>query len=139
MKLRYSELIKLKTFNERLDYLQLDGKIGETTFGGHRYLNQALYTSPDWRHFRKSIIVRDSGCDMALEGYEIVGKILVHHLNPLTINDILNRSPKIFDPENVVCVSFDTHELITYSADKLKTMLRKEPVERRKNDTIPWR
>ena len=104
-----------------------------------RYLNQALYTSKEWRSFRRSIILRDSACDMALDGYEIVGKVLVHHLNPLTIDDILNRSKKIFDPENVVCVSFDTHEMITYGTNDIHKLLRREPVERRKNDTIPWR
>lgn len=132
----YSELITLPTFKERFRYLKLDGQVGIETFGFDRYLNQTLYCSPEWKRFRRDIILRDNGCDLACEGYEIVGKILIHHINPLTIDDVINRDPKIFDPENVISTTLNTHNAIHYGDESLLVM---EPVVRTKNDTCPWK
>lgn len=132
----YSELITIPTFKERFQYLKLDGRVGIETFGFDRYLNQTLYRSPEWKRFRRDIILRDNGCDLACEGYDIVGKILIHHINPLTIDDILRRDPKIFDPENVISTILNTHNAIHYGDESLLVM---EPVVRTKNDTCPWK
>lgn len=132
----YSELSKLSTFKERFDYLKLNGKVGEDTFGHSRFLNQDFYSSPEWRRTRRNIIVRDNGCDMGLEGYSVQGRIYVHHINPITVDDILERRPCLFDPENLICVSSMTHEAITYG---IEDMLPTDPVIRRPNDTCPWR
>lgn len=132
----YSELIKLPTFEERLNYLMLSGVVGEILFGGHRYLNQVFYKSKEWKDCRRDIILRDQGCDLACDGYEISGRILVHHILPITIDDLTCRTTKLFDPENLITVSHKTHEAITYgSRDFILTI----PVDRRKNDTCPWR
>lgn len=133
----YSELIRLKTFEERFEYLKLKGNVGGRTFGSERYLNQVLYQSPEWRNFRRKIIIRDNGCDLGMEGYSIDGiKIIIHHINPITIEDIKNRSPKIFDPDNVICVSHMTHEAIHYGD---KNLLPSVATERRPGDTCPWK
>ena len=132
----YSELSNLQTFKERFDYLNLNGKVGEDTFGHSRFLNQDFYSSPEWRRTRRNIIIRDNGCDMGLEGYSIQGRIYVHHINPITVDDILERRPCLFDPENLICVSSMTHEAITYG---IEDMLPTDPVIRRPNDTCPWR
>ena len=132
----YSELITLPTLRERFEYLKLGGRVGEETFGFDRYLNQTLYRSPEWKRFRRDIIIRDNGLDLACDGYEIVGKILVHHIDPITMEDIVRRHPKIFDPENVVCVSLNTHNAIHYGDENL---LITGPVVRTKFDTCPWR
>lgn len=132
----YSELIRLPTFLERYRYLKIGGRIGEDTFGYDRYLNQTLYRSVEWKRFRREIIVRDEGCDLGCEGYEIYRNILVHHINPITIDDVLNRDLKIFDPENVICVSHNTHNAIHYGDENL---LITEPVIRKPNDTCPWK
>lgn len=132
----YSELITIPTFTERFQYLKLGGQVGIETFGFDRYLNQTLYRSPEWKRFRREIIVRDNGCDLACEGYDIVGKILIHHINPLTIDDIIHRDPKIFDPENVICTILNTHNAIHYGDESL---LVTEPITRTKYDTCPWK
>lgn len=132
----YSEVITLPTFLERYRYLKLGGVIGEETFGYDRYLNQTLYRSTEWKRFRRDIILRDNGCDLAYDGYELVGKILIHHIDPITPKDVLRRDPKIFDPENVICVSLNTHNAIHYGDESL---LMLDPVIRTKNDTCPWR
>lgn len=132
----YSELIKLPTFEERFRYLKLGGIVGEETFGFDRYLNQTLYRSGEWKRFRRDIIVRDNGMDLACDDYDIVGKVLVHHIDPLTIEDVIRRHPKIFDPENVVCTSLNTHNAIHYGDESL---LITAPIERTKYDTCPWR
>lgn len=132
----YSELITIPTFEERFEYLKLNGSVGLETFGHDRYLNQILYNSPEWRRFRPEIIVRDNGCDLACEGYEIFGKILIHHINPITAKDILNRNPKVFDPENVITTVHNTHNAIHYGDENL---LITAPIERSRNDTCPWR
>ena len=132
----YSELITIPTFEERFEYLKLNGSVGLETFGHDRYLNQILYNSPEWRRFRPKIIVRDNGCDLACDGYEIFGKILIHHINPITAQDILNRNPKVFDPENVITTVHNTHNAIHYGDENL---LITAPIERSRNDTCPWR
>ena len=132
----YSELIALPTFEERFEYLQLKGTVGQETFGFDRYLNQILYSSKEWKHLRNKIIVRDNGCDLALEGFEIYGRILIHHINPITIDDAIKRRETIFDPENLVCVTHNTHNAIHYGD---KSLLITGPVERRANDTCPWK
>ncbi len=132
----YSEVIGLKTFEERFNYLKLDGSVGATTFGYDRYLNQALYSSYEWKSLRHRIIVRDKGCDLASEDHLISGRILIHHLNPLTSEDIINRCPNIFDPENLICVSFTTHNALHYGNESL---INSEPATRKPNDTCLWK
>lgn len=132
----YSELIILPTYEERFNYLKLEGVVGEMTFGFDRYLNQKLYTSQEWKTVRNQVIVRDNGCDLACEGYEIYGKILIHHINPITVEDVINRNPIIFDLENLISTTHNTHNAIHYGDENL---LIKGPIERTKNDTIPWR
>ena len=132
----YSELITIPTFEERFEYLQLKGSVGKDTFGYDRYLNQVLYRSPEWKRLRNQIIIRDGGCDLACDGYDIYDKVLIHHLNPITVEDVLARSRKVFDPDNLVCVSHNTHNAIHYGdVDLLVT----GPIIRTKNDTCPWR
>ena len=132
----YSELITLPTYEERFNYLKLEGVVGEMTFGFDRYLNKKLYTSQEWKTVRNQVIVRDNGCDLACEGYEIYGKILIHHINPITVEDVINRNPIIFDLENLISTTHNTHNAIHYGDENL---LIKGPIERTKNDTIPWR
>ena len=132
----YSELITIPTFEERFEYLQLKGSVGKDTFGYDRYLNQVLYRSPEWKRLRNQIIIRDCGCDLACEGYDIHSKVLIHHLNPITVEDVLARSRKVFDPDNLVCVSHNTHNAIHYGDVDL---LVAGPIIRTKNDTCPWR
>ena len=132
----YSELIKLRTFEERYEYLKLNGKVGEETFGFDRYLNQIFYRSKEWASIRDQVIIRDNGCDLAAEGYEIYGKILIHHMNPITKADVLERSDLLLNPEYLICVSKRTHDAIHYGNRDLLTTC---PIERTKNDTCPWR
>lgn len=133
----YSELITLPTFEERFEYLKLSGRVGDETFGRDRYLNQLLYQrSDEWKASRREVILRDNGCDLGCEGYEIYGQIIVHHMNPITIDDVMNLDPKVFDPEFLISTMHRTHNAIHYgNADLLITA----PIERRKNDTCPWR
>lgn len=133
----YTELIKLRTFKERYDYLRLGGGIGKETFGYERYLNQLLYKSDEWKKFRREIILRDNGCDLGVEGFEIGGnRITVHHINPVTKAQIINRDPIVFDPENVITCTHSTHMAIHYGT---LDILEIQPVSRRPNDTCPWR
>lgn len=133
----YSELIKLSTFEERYEYLRLGGKVGEDTFGFDRYLNQIFYKSPEWLRVRNYVITRDGGCDLAMPDREIrEAKILIHHMNPITKEDILNRSDYLLNPEYLICTIKNTHDAIHYGDSEL---LYKDPVERSKNDTCPWR
>ena len=132
----YSELITIPTFEERFEYLRLKGSVGKDTFGYDRYLNQVLYRSPEWKRLRNQIIIRDGGCDLACDGYDVYDKVLIHHLNPITVEDVLTRGRKVFDPDNLVCVSHNTHNAIHYGdVDLLVT----GPIIRTKNDTCPWR
>lgn len=132
----YSELIAISSFEERFEYLRLKGSVGKDTFGYDRYLNQILYNSPEWKKLRNQIIIRDNGCDLACEGYEIYGRILIHHLNPITVDDVLDRNRKVFDPNNLICVTHNTHNAIHYGD---ASMLLTGPIIRTKNDTCPWR
>lgn len=133
----YSELITIPTFLDRFRYLQLSGQVGVETFGYDRYLNQVLYRTAEWKRFRNEIIVRDNGCDLACDGYEIVGqKILVHHIDPITVEDVLRRDPKVFDPENAISTILNTHNAIHYGDEDLLLI---EPIERKPNDTCLWR
>lgn len=132
----YSELIKLRTFEERYEYLKIGGKVGEETFGFDRYVNQLLYKKPEWIATRNKVIVRDMGCDLGVEGYDIVGKVLVHHMNPITVEDIIYRLDYVLDPEYLICTSLMTHNAIHYGSYEL---LPKAPVERSKNDMCPWK
>lgn len=131
----YRELSRLSTFEERYRYLRLQGKVGKDTFGFDRYLNQALYSSSEWKRFRREILIRDDGCDLGMPDRLIQGKVLIHHINPLTIEDIEKRSPVIFDPNNVICVSHMTHQAIHYGDESL---LPKDPIIRRPGDHCPW-
>lgn len=131
----YSDLIQYPTLLDRFKYLKLDGIVGIDTFGHDRFLNQALYTSYEWKKIRNRVIVRDMGCDMALDGYGIYGRVIIHHINPLSIEDIESRSSKVFDMDNLVCVSHMTHEAIHYGDESL---LPKDPIERKPGDTRLW-
>ena len=132
----YSELILLPTFEERFKYLQLNGRVGDDTFGFDRYINQNFYRSAEWKRIRDRIIIRDNGCDLALEGYEIYGRILIHHMNPITVKDVELSTEYLMNPEYLICVTHNTHNAIHYGDEKL---LMKGPVVRTKNDTCPWR
>ena len=132
----YSELIALPTFIERYRYLQLGGRVGEETFGFDRWLNQKFYKDPEWLSVRDKVIIRDNGCDLGMEGHEIYGKILVHHINPITKEDILRRSRTLFDPENLICTIKNTHDAIHYGDESLLIIA---PTIRTRNDTCPWK
>lgn len=133
----FSELSKLTTFEERLEYLRTDSPIGEDTFGSRRYLNQKFYNSAAWKKARRDVIVRDMGCDMGLAGHEIPGKIVIHHINPIAYEDLANFSSKALDMENLVCVSNDTHQMIHWSADKADDPYTL--TERKPGDTTLWK
>lgn len=133
---RYSELIRYDTFLDRYHYLNLVGQVGVETFGLDRYLNQTLYRSSKWRRTRDQVIIRDNGCDLGFEGFDIAGRIIVHHINPLTVQDIEDDVDEIYDPEFLICCSFETHNAIHYGDERLLPVL---PVERRPGDTCPWK
>lgn len=132
----YSELITIPTFEERYKYLKIGGKVGEETFGFERYLNQEFYKSYEWQSIRRQVIVRDLGCDLGIKDREIHGKIIVHHMNPITIDDIVSASDFLLNPEYLICTLKSTHDAIHYGDESL---LIKAPVERTKNDTCPWK
>lgn len=133
---RYSELKRLQTFQERFDYAKLKGYVGAETFGSARYINQMFYRSKKWKDARNQAIIRDNGCDLGIDGLEIFDMILVHHLNPITEEDIENDNPCLYDLENLICVSQSTHNAIHYGD---RALLPKLPSERRPNDTCPWK
>lgn len=133
----YSELIQFPTFEERFKYLKLDGRVSEETFGFDRYLNQRFYRSKEWRSLRDKIIIRDMGCDLGIENYPIYGKVLIHHMNPISSKDILDLTDYLLNPEYLICTTYDTHNAIHYgNADQIPY---KELVERTPNDTCPWK
>lgn len=132
----YTELISIPTFIERYRYLKLNGKVGEELFGYARYLNQVFYQSTEWRKIRRQIIIRDSGCDLAVEGHDIFGTIYVHHMNTLTLEQIRQNDPCLMDPENLICVSRLTHDAITLGDESL---LQTDPIIRKPNDMCPWK
>ena len=132
----YSELITLPTFMERYKYLQIGGTVGTDTFGFDRYLNQVFYKSDEWKSIRRHVIIRDCGCDLGIEGHEIHERILIHHINPISEEDILGRSDFLLNPEYLISTSHRTHNAIHYGDDSI---LIDTPLERRKNDTCPWK
>lgn len=133
----YNEMILLPDFKSRYEYLKLTGIVGLSTFGGSRCLNQELYRhDPDWKSARRTVIIRDNGCDLGIPDRDIGKYIIVHHINPITDDDIIHRRPILFDPDNLICVSRKTHEAIHYGDESL-LVLEREP--RRPNDTCPWR
>lgn len=132
----YSELITLPTFKERYQYLRLGGAVGADTFGFDRYLNQNFYRSQTWKAVRDHVIIRDNGCDLGVEGHEIHGKIIIHHMNPITIDDIIHNTEYLLDPEFLICTIHNTHNAIHYGDENLLVVA---PIERSRNDTCPWR
>ena len=132
----YSQLKQLQTFEERYDYLKLGGVVGEDTFGFDRYMNQNVYRSREWKRVRDEVIMRDNGCDLGVDGHEIRGKILIHHMNPITSKDIHRVSDYLLNPEYLICVTHRTHNAIHYGDESL---IITAPIERTQNDTCPWR
>lgn len=132
----YSELIKMESFEERFRYLKLNGKVGVETFGYDRVFNQRFYTSREWHNVRNLVIVRDNGCDLGVNGYELHGGIFIHHLNPIMLEDIKNATEFLLNPEYLITTCFRTHNAIHYGDESLLVGV---PVERRKNDTCPWK
>ena len=132
----YTELSKLQTFEERFRYLQLNGLVGKETFGFDRFINQEFYKSSEWKSVRDLVILRDNGCDLGVEGYDIYGKIFIHHMNPVKPKDILTKSELLLNPEYLITTTHATHNAIHYGDE---TLLLKVPVERSRNDTCPWK
>ena len=130
----YNELRSLKTFDERYDYLKLNGKVAGLTFGFDRYLNQVFYKSQIWQKTRRDIIVRDLGCDLGIDGYEIYGGVIVHHMNPIKIEDIRDRTDYLLNPNYLICTSLSTHNAIHYGNSSPNIL-----TERRSGDTCPWK
>lgn len=132
----YTELSKLQSFKERYRYLQLNGSVGLDTFGYDRYLNQNFYRSREWKSIRDQVIIRDNGCDLGIEGYEIQGRIYIHHMNPILIADIEDRTDFLLNPEYLITTTHNTHNAIHYGDESLLIL---PPVERAPNDTCPWK
>lgn len=133
----YSDLLRFNTFEERFDYLKLQGDVCGSTFGSKRYLNQSFYHSKEWKDFRKKIIIRDDGCDLAIPDRMIFSRVYIHHMNPVSVEDLINeRYDLLLDENSVVCVSANTHEAIHYSDEKI---LPKIIEERKPHDTCPWK
>lgn len=133
----YLEAIALPTFEERFNYLKLSGSVAHETFGTYRWLNQILYTSREWKELRSQIILRDDSCDLACPDRKLFSQVYIHHINPITLDDVRNRSSIIFDPNNLICVSYDTHQALHYG--DLNLLVSSEPIVRTKHDTAPWR
>lgn len=133
----YTELIRYSSWEERFNYLRLHGVVTGETFGVSRYLNQSFYHSKEWQHIRDQVILRDNGCDLGIPNYEIKGKIYIHHMNPLTAEDLLNMTDSVFDLNNLICVSYETHNAIHYGSDEY--IRSRQYVERTPNDTCPWK
>ena len=134
---RYSELLNLHTFEDRFNYLKLNGSVGADTFGFDRYLNQKFYSSPEWKSIRRQVIIRDNGCDLGINGLEICGRIYIHHMNPITVEDFKNDSMLVLSPEYLISVSLDTHNAIHYGNKNYA--VNKLPIERRPGDTCSWK
>ena len=133
----YSELIQLSTFEERFKYLKLNGSVGQDTFGFDRYMNQQFYKSKEWKSIRDYVIVRDNACDLGIEGNTIAGKVYIHHMNPISPDDIKNSTDLLLNPEYLICVSQDTHNAIHYGDDSI--LNKYKIVERTKDDTCLWK
>lgn len=132
----YSELIQYPTFEDRFKYLQLKGRVGEDTFGFDRYINQRFYRSVEWKRIRDQVILRDKGCDLGILGHEIYERVIIHHMNPISAKDISDATDYLLNPEYLICVSHLTHNAIHYGDESILVIT---PIERRKNDTCPWR
>lgn len=132
----YHELKNIESLEDRYEYLKLAGRVGQETFGWERYLNQILYRSKRWKAARDDVIIRDNGCDLGVEGFDIYDKIIIHHMNPITVKDLEENNPEIFNPEYLICTSDRTHKAIHYGD---KSLLPKLPIDRKPNDTCPWR
>lgn len=132
----YNELITLPTFEERVEYLKCYGGVGQDTFGFDRYLNQMLYKSKEWKDAKQKVILRDNGCDLGVDGYDIPYRAVVHHINPITVEDLKNGDPKVLDPNNLITTTLQTHNLIHYG---IVDRSPKTVVERAPHDTCPWR
>lgn len=132
----YSELRSLKTFEERFEYLKLNGKIGQDTFGFDRVFNQLFYKSKEWKAVRDKVIIRDNGCDLGIEGREIYGRILIHHMNPISLEDIQKNTEFLMNPEYLITTNHSTHNAIHYGDENL---IIKAPIERKRFDTCPWK
>lgn len=132
----YTELIEIPSFLDRFEYLRLNGRVCEETFGFDRYLNQVFYHSSEWKRVRRDIIIRDLGCDLGIEDRPINSRVYIHHMNPISLKDIANRAEDILNPEYLICCSFDTHQAIHYGDESL---LYHDPIERKPFDTCPWR
>lgn len=133
---RYSELVQIPSFEDRFEYLKLIGRVGAETFGSARFMNQDFYRSREWKQFRDEVILRDEGCDLGVPGRLIRGRLLIHHLNPITEDELIHGSYSLLDPENAICTSFITHQAIHYGD---KSLLYPDPIERHPNDTCPWK
>lgn len=132
----YSELVKFKTIEDRYEYLKLTGSVGKTTFGWDRYFNQRFYHSTEWLRVRDKVILRDNGCDLGIEGFEISGKLVIHHMNPIWVEDLRSGNPDILNPEFLITTCNQTHQAIHYGD---KSLLPQIPIERFPGDTVPWR
>lgn len=132
----YSELSSLQSFKERFDYLRLAGEVGKETFGFERYLNQKFYHSQEWRRVRDFVILRDNGCDLGIEGYDIFNRAVIHHMNPILTDDIIHCTDILLNPEYLITTTHDTHNAIHYGDESL---LQKPLIERRPGDTCPWK
>lgn len=132
----YSELLQFKTYEDRFRYLKLAGEVGKPTFGYDRYFNQRFYHSSEWRRVRNEIIVRDNGCDLGMPDYEIHGRIYIHHLNPISMDDLEIFDDDLLNPENLICVAYDTHNAIHYGNEQIFPLISQE---RTPGDTCPWR
>lgn len=132
----YTELSKLKTFIDRYEYLRLNGSVGKETFGYDRYINQQFYQSSEWNKVRREVILRDKGCDLGVDGFELHGKLIIHHINPITYDDIVKKEPWIFDPEFLITTCHNTHNAIHYGD---RSLLLEGPIVRLPNDTCPWK
>ena len=132
----YTELVSIPTFEERFRYLELEGLVGRETFGFDRYLNQKFYRSPEWKRVRQEVIVRDNGCDLGIEDRPIFGKIIIHHINPISIDDLTQKESWVLNPEFLISTCKKTHDAIHYSDESI---LFVEPIERKPNDTCLWR
>lgn len=132
----YTELVSIPTFEERFRYLELEGLVGRETFGFDRYLNQKFYRSPEWKRVRQEVIVRDNGCDLGMEDRPIFGKIIIHHINPISIDDLTQKESWVLNPEFLISTCKKTHDAIHYSDESI---LFVEPIERKPNDTCLWR
>lgn len=138
MRRTYHDLIMLPTFAERYEYLKLlDGKIGAETFGQSRYINQAFYRSQEWKILRNKVIIRDNGCDLGVDGYEIMKRAYIHHIIPVTRDQLVNRDPIAWSMDNLITVSFDTHNAIHFGTRPPLGAI--DPIERTPNDTCPWK